>query len=1704
MATYDLSGLKTEIAKSVADASREAAEEGLVKGLAAVTKDKIKVSGANIDTTDLEETVQNTISGAIEKVKMPKIKKVQSIDIGKIIELDDSALLKKLDSLYEKSFDGGEKDIKQFIAHMQVAFERQLKVAEDFVKGYNSLLNEVGSGTVKNGNRVESDQLSREAKQRRKLVDSIKEQHNEYAKYIKAAKNQQQLQNIIADSIGEVTGKIKDQSNAQKEYNETLKETASLAENIQKIYKNNKMPGNTKEQAMAFDSMTGNTSKLRTGDTASISYKDLTKTKKYDSFLHTHSFERIAAFSFDDILNAAKMMKDNITNQFVASMNEVSHLDFSNLSSDMVKKIGEELKELTSAMVSNGEFAIDDKKAFKNVYGENVQKFIDNLINDIFSEANLNNISFDSEVAKKRIQSSVERFISNNAEFNENDLLKRLYAGLNGAGIKDKNIIESGFDKTIRDMYQQFQENMLKVAFDNLDISDQFDRVFEKMSFPDFAELYGDIDPSLLEKIAKDAESTQKEVKQKAEQTTEALKEQEAAQEKVNDAQKSSPTPSTDVAEQAKKNTEALEGQAEAQKEVNESINKYKELLNKSYSTSGKRDATTQLKDAYKEYKKYYGDGGSASQKIDREKTFNELKAEYDYFKSLQEAFDKKIAKSSIEKYGLGRSTYKLQQDADCINDIIPLLNDYSELIDKINSENVPLNFSDDIDSVENLIKNIVDEKDLLRGRSESNLFNEEDLKSSEKYIKSLEDSLQLLIDTYKNLQNNNPDKSQLSSGLVDDDSLNKKAAEIDYLIERVETLYHSRTEGIINEDMHYGDMLDSDEIKRLIELLYSLSDAELNVLEISQHYDYGADGFRDSITRIIDIVKEERKEINELYSTGRDDDYDQASYRDTGLYSYLEDILDLASQVNSKYQSTLIPTIHEFFNLVNTQTDIPIDQWRTSEIKPYFDSIVQGGKSAHEVFEQLKKDMGWGTDENGLSSGDSAITQMIEDLEKAEQQSKETSEAIQKAIESSKQNLGAGNSLDEMAEAQAAAHREAAEAAEKHAQAEREVADSQEKQDGRESIEKEESALTELVGSIEKVIEAVDQKTSAFQEEGQVVDGVIQGEVSNLEYLSGQLSSLKSDIEDIARAFQEIKFDGEIKTDWVKSLSKLKGADFSGAADSLKAMYESVQNLDIKDSNFLSSIQSILEKSKELEDLAKILSSSTKKIKEASKTENSKDNSDRLKQIKDSYKDQIKAIKEIQKLKLQNLNNEAKDPDDSSGLRAKNESLISSYEEAIKKIKEQRDAIGATEDECSKYEDSVSRAQDEMDQAVHRTTDALKAQSEQIEKIKQESQEAAQAVEKMKDSSNSEDSLFKNALKDIEKLEKQLKKMQESDKYLPKQNIQNLLNSIEAFGKMENPKLKDAQDLVEKLRSGMTELSKVGNLNSLDNALKKIYKRLHENSGMSDELKQKFKDLANAAESLRNNAKSNPPTSDAVQSIISEFNKLEQEMLKTGQTGKSFWEGVGDRINSINQSFIGMAFGFYDFVNYGKQVVQTVTEIDTGLTELRKVSDATGPRLAQSFETSAKTAQELGTTITDVINSTSDWARLGYTIDEAEELSKVTALMQSVGDDMSQQESSDAIIATLKGFQMQADEAMDIVDSYNEISNRFEIDTKSIGEALERSAASFNVAGADMNDAIALITPVFGATRDSEGTGQMWKTSQTVLLYRNMQLVHV
>lgn len=280
------------------------------------------------------------------------------------------------------------------------------------------------------------------------------------------------------------------------------------------------------------------------------------------------------------------------------------------------------------------------------------------------------------------------------------------------------------------------------------------------------------------------------------------------------------------------------------------------------------------------------------------------------------------------------------------------------------------------------------------------------------------------------------------------------------------------------------------------------------------------------------------------------------------------------------------------------------------------------------------------------------------------------------------------------------------------------------------------------------------------------------------------------------------------------------------------------------------------------------------------------------------------------------------------------------------------------------------------------------------------------------------------------------------SDAYL--ENVQAVKNAVKEYETLLNElKGKDASlvtsDDISKLDeyekkikdtiatvTNMSAAEKGYNFVSGQKELDKIHKLLNENSKMSSEAKSKIKAYYAEIES------GNPSMS--LDKIHGEILKIYNAEVEAGRAGRTLWDTLKNSgFHQIAAQMAGMV-GVYDVINVIKQAVSTVTELNTQITELAKVSEQSSSQIYADFDSYANIAKEVRGTISDTIAATADWSKNGYSIPDAKQLAEISQLYKNVGDGIDIDAANESLISTLKGFQLEADQAEHIVDVFNEV----------------------------------------------------------------------
>lgn len=255
---------------------------------------------------------------------------------------------------------------------------------------------------------------------------------------------------------------------------------------------------------------------------------------------------------------------------------------------------------------------------------------------------------------------------------------------------------------------------------------------------------------------------------------------------------------------------------------------------------------------------------------------------------------------------------------------------------------------------------------------------------------------------------------------------------------------------------------------------------------------------------------------------------------------------------------------------------------------------------------------------------------------------------------------------------------------------------------------------------------------------------------------------------------------------------------------------------------------------------------------------------------------------------------------------------------------------------------------------------------------------------------------------------------------------------------------------------------------------------------------------------SLRN-VQAQLKSADAVQlrGLRQQFYGIQQQAIEAGKAAQSFGTRVSQSLKTM-VAYTGLNNMFFYARSMFSGMVKNVENVDSAMTELKKVTDETSDTYG-NFESEAyKTSQKIGTTQSDFINSTANFARLGYSMKDAAGLAEQANIYYSVGDGLdSIDQATTNLISTLSAFKSAGQDtvvtAKNIVDVLDNVSNKEAISSGGLGDILSRGGSSMAAAGNTLEETVALGVGMNQTVQNPASVGNGLKTNNIVFVYRNV-----
>lgn len=620
------------------------------------------------------------------------------------------------------------------------------------------------------------------------------------------------------------------------------------------------------------------------------------------------------------------------------------------------------------------------------------------------------------------------------------------------------------------------------------------------------------------------------------------------------------------------------------------------------------------------------------------------------------------------------------------------------------------------------------------------------------------------------------------------------------------------------------------------------------------------------------------------------------------------------------------------------------------------------------------------------------------------------------------------------------------------------------------------EKKLSSVISNLEKMLDSLGKGTGDFKQ---------------FENLSKELSSVVSEVQSLSKAFGKVD-DSGTKT----LLSSIQNIDksLSELSQNILNVNKNMSNMGGNTSGAVKQVENITHESKKatsaLEDVAKAqakVNGQKTNISSGKKDafHSDIDTSSSVKSL-ENLEEEIKKIftdaNELQNI-LDSLHNgkyfHLSDETGADERVRQLSKLLKEYGYTINNFKSDSDAfdtsgvVNAIKEENNVLEQNTQKVKENTQAKEQNANANLNKYDKRLDSYNGKVDKYQATIDRFNDGGWTSDAYLKNvqAVRDAVKQYATL-----LDNIKTNQNGIATDEDIQNLDKYEK-KIKDTIATV----TNMSASEKGYNFVSGQKELDKIHKLLNENSKMSSEAKAKIKAYYREIES------GNPTMS--LDKIHAEIMKIYNAEIEAGRAGRSLKDIFQtSRLHQMVAQVAGM-FSFYDLINLGRQFASTVTDINTQITGLAKVSEQSSKQIYADFDSYADIAKEVRGTISDTIAATADWSKNGYSIPDAKQLAEVSQLYKNVGDGIDIDAANESLISTLKGFQLEADQAEHIVDVFNEVSNNEAISSGGIGEALQRSAASFNAASTSLEKSVSLVTATNSVLQDPEKVGNMWRT---------------
>lgn len=208
----------------------------------------------------------------------------------------------------------------------------------------------------------------------------------------------------------------------------------------------------------------------------------------------------------------------------------------------------------------------------------------------------------------------------------------------------------------------------------------------------------------------------------------------------------------------------------------------------------------------------------------------------------------------------------------------------------------------------------------------------------------------------------------------------------------------------------------------------------------------------------------------------------------------------------------------------------------------------------------------------------------------------------------------------------------------------------------------------------------------------------------------------------------------------------------------------------------------------------------------------------------------------------------------------------------------------------------------------------------------------------------------------------------------------------------------------------------------------------------------------------------------DANQNLKMVYAESTATLKTNGDAARSVFTLLGAQFKKLSVYFGPMRI-IMQTVRMIREMIKASRELDLALGQMQIVTRESDEAIAKFGESAAKTAKEIGSSITDVVESATTFARLGYSSEESGLLAKYTAMLKNVAD-IEVGDAQSAITSIIKAFDdVNVDTIEDTMNKLVVTGNNFPISVSEIAEGMRNASSTLAAAGNSFEQSVALLT---------------------------------